>query len=280
MVILNGRLFEPGAPEVSLLNRSFKYGDGLFETIRVFRGNLLFMNDHFRRLTRGMHILGLEVEPDWLNQVRADLRRSLLANGIDDHGRVRLHVYRSGVGAYAPVEDTPYYLIESYSLKEDSYQQAGGISIGVYPDWHLTPNPLSGCKSANALPYVLAARYARVQGWDESLMLGPNGLAEASSSNLFIIRHQQLITPAEDSGCLPGVMRQVVMRVAREVRIPVKEKRISHRDLNQADEVFLTNVVRGIQPVAQIAGRKRNIVNWPLTTFLQNSLYQYVENLM
>ncbi len=280
MVILNGRLFEPGAPEVSLLNRSFKYGDGLFETIRIFRGNLLFMNDHFRRLTRGMHILGLEVDPDWLNQVRADLRRSLLANGIDDHGRVRLHVYRSGVGAYAPVEDTPYYLIESYSLKEDSYQQAGGISIGVYPDWHLTPNPLSGCKSANALPYVLAARYARVQGWDESLMLGPNGLAEASSSNLFIIRHQQLITPAEDSGCLPGVMRQVVMRVAREVRIPVKEKRISLRDLNQAGEVFLTNVVRGIQPVAQIAGRKRNIVNWPLTTFLQNSLYQYVENLM
>lgn len=281
MLLLNGTPYAPDSPEFPLLNRSFRYGDGLFETIRVFQGQPLFLKDHFARLQRGMDLLGLRYDPEaYPLQLRQHLRRAIEVNRIDHHGRLRLHVYRAGEGAYRPLSDEPHSLIEAYPLAEDTYAQATGLSLGIFPDWELRPTPLSACKTANALPYVMAARYAREQGWDEALLWGSEGLAEASASNLFVVKHRQILTPPLSSGCLPGTMRQVVMRVAQEVRIPMKEKKLGRRDLKQADEVFLTNAIRGIQPVERFEGRKQPWVAWPLTVFLQNSLYQYVQKLM
>ncbi len=278
MIILNGHVLEPGAPEITLLNRSFKYGDGLFETLRVYRGRILFVPRHLQRLTRGMQRLGYAFAPvAWQAQLSAELQRSLTINGIDQHGRLRLHVYRAGPGAYAPLDDTPYYLIEAYALKHDPYQEAPPLRTTLYADWPITPTPLSGCKTAAALPYVLAARHARQSDHDEAFLLNGEWLVEAASSNLFQVSQQKLITPPLSLGGLAGIMRQTVMQVAREVKIPVVEKKFRLRELQQADEVFLTNVVRGIQPVGQLDQHRYPETPGPMTQFLQNCLRQYIE---
>jgi len=281
MIILNGHALEPGAPEITLLNRSFKYGDGLFETLRVYQGRILFLNLHLDRLTRGMQIMGYDFEPEaWLPQLTQALRRGIALNGIEQHGRLRLHVYRAGPGAYAPLEDTPYYLIEAYALKHDPYQEPPPLRITTFADWSLSPTPLSGCKTAAALPYVLAARYAQRAGFDEALLLNGDLVVEAASSNLFMVNQQKLITPPLSLGGLAGIMRHTVMRVAREVKVPVVEKKFRLKELRQADEVFLTNVIRGIQPVGQFDRRPYREVPGPMTRFLQNCLKQYIEGLM
>ena len=279
MVILNGTAYEPGAPEVSLLNRSFKYGDGLFETMRVYQGQLLFWERHWQRLRWGMEQLGFAFEAEAYRQRLAlDMERAMQLNALQGHGRLRLHVYRSGEGAYAPLSDEPYHLIEAYALKQDPYQEPAELSLGVYPDWSLQHDPLSGCKTANALPYVLAARYARQQGWDEALLLSPEGLAEASAANLFVIQQRKLYTPPLSTGCLPGVMRAVVMQLAAQTKIPCHERKLKPRDLRSAEEIFLTNSIRGLQPVARVDGRKTPLREHALTTFLQNCLIQLVQD--
>jgi branched-chain amino acid aminotransferase len=281
MLILNGHVLEPGAPEVTLLNRSFKYGDGLFETLRVYQGHILFLPQHLQRLNRGMERLGYAYEAaTWLPAMTQALQRSLQLNQIDQHGRLRLHVYRAGPGAYAPLEDTPYYLIEAYALKHNPYVESPPLHLTVYADWSIQPTPLSGCKTAAALPYVLAARHARQTGHDQSLLLNGDHVVEADSSNVFLIAQQKLITPPLSLGGLPGVMRETIMQVAREVKVPVQEKKFRLRDLRQAEEVFLTNVVRGIQPVGQLDGHRYAAAPGPLTSFLQNCLRQYIEKLL
>ena len=281
MVILNGNVFEDGAPEVSLLNRSFKYGDGLFETMRVFKGKILFLEQHFLRLRHGMGILGLAYEPSlFFILLEKELYRAIELNGAEQQARLRLHVYRAGTGAYAPLDDSPYYLIEAYALKQDGLQQPYSVSLGFFPQLALGYTPLSACKTASALPYVLAARYAKTQGWDDALIMGVGGIAESSAANVFLIKNKRISTPPLTSGCLPGVMRGVVMQLAQQMRIPFQEKNISLRDVRQADEVFLTNSIKGIQSVNAISERKKPLHSFSLTQFLQNSLYQYLETLV
>lgn len=280
MILLNGQLVEPGAPEVSLLNRSFKYGDGLFETFRVYQGHLLFVERHFQRLRHGLDRLGYEYDEAWLLHVREELTRSMNVNSIHNHGRVRLQVYRAGTGTYAPTEDHPYYLIEAYALKYDPYQEPVSLSMTVYRDWSIQQTVLSGCKTASALPYVLAARHARVHGYDEALLLSGEHVAEASSSNVFFVSQRKLFTPPLEVGCLPGIMREVLIQVAREVKIPVQEKKFRLRELQQADEVMLTNVIRGIQPVSSLDKKDWTPSPSPITVFLQNCLHQYLQKII
>lgn len=277
MLILNGHALEAGAPEITLLNRSFKYGDGLFETLRVYEGRVLFVEQHLRRLATGMARLGFAYDPaTWLPQIEAQLQHSLRLNAITAHGRLRLHVYRAGPGAYAPLEDTPYYLIEGYALKYDPYQAPSPQRLTVYADWPLRPTPLSGCKTAAALPYVLAARHARQQGADQALLLNGDHVVEADSSNVFLVVNRQLITPPLSLGGLPGIMRETVLKLARQVKVPVQEKKFRLREVRQAEEVFLTNTIRGLQPAQALDETPLGEVPGPLTTFLQNCLRRYL----
>jgi len=123
---------------------------------------------------------------------------------------------------------------------------------------------------------VLAARHARQTDHDEAVLLSGEQVAEAASHNLFQITQRKLITPPLSLGGLPGIMREVVMQVAREVKIPVVEKKFRLRDLRQADEVFLTNVIRGIQPVGRLDRHRYPEAPGPMTRFLQNCLTQYI----
>ena len=163
MLILNGQVLEPGAPEVSLLNRSFKYGDSLFETIRVYEGKPLFMTHHLERLTDGMKVLRFAFEPERFAQhITLEVQRIIDTNQVLAHGSVRLQVFRSGGGTYRPLQHEPYYLLEAHSLKDDPFKFTSSVALVAYRDASLHFDALSRFKTGNALPYVLAAIYAWV----------------------------------------------------------------------------------------------------------------------
>lgn len=274
MLLLNGQWISQDAPELSLLNRSFKYGDGLFETIRVFEGRPLFWEDHWARLKRGLKVLKFEFDEDVLKAVlEGALIDIIQKNEIEQHGRLRLHLYRAGAGAYAPIENRPFYLLEGYSLKDDPFAAQSLVSLTDYHELGLTFNALSGIKTANSLPYILASLHARKSGFDDALLYMGDWISEATSSNIFVVRNKKVLTPPLTHACLDGVMRKQIFQLCHELKIPIQEKGLKSKDLIQAEEAFLTNSIRGIISISQYQDYIFDTKKAGITSLLKRSLY-------
>jgi len=276
MLILNGQKLEPGAPEITLLNRSFKYGDSLFETIRVYNGQALFLIYHLERLLAGMKVLKFDFEPEAFRAlIQQEIDRLIALNQVDKHGYVRLQVYRAGAGAYTPIQNKPYYLMEAQSFKDDPFQGTAPQQLVAYQELSLHFDALSPFKTGNALPYVLAGIHAREQGVDDAVLFNQKEVADTAGANIFIIRQQKIFTPPLSSGCLDGVMRRQLFLLCKEIKVPLEAKKLKIKDLRQADEIFLTNSVRGIIPVSRFEDTV-----WTgdaaLTQFLRQCLQQFV----
>ena len=278
MLNVNGHLYEPGAPELTLLNRSFKYGDGLFESIRVYKGHPLFLEDHLERLMGGMKALGYFFESDlWKSLIRRELSKALHANTLHNHGRIRLHVYRAGTGAYLPLDNTPYFLIEAYTLKTDYYASEVSYTLDDYTGMPLVHGDLSGFKTASALPYVMAARQAEELGVDDVVLFSNGWVSETSAANLFMVKKRQIITPPLKTGCLNGILRRQIFRLCEELKLPLKETTFKSKALQQAEEVFITNTIRGIIPVRQYKQQPYALGQATITPFLKRCFLQMVE---
>jgi branched-chain amino acid aminotransferase len=274
MLLLNGKWISPDAPELSLLNRSFKYGDGLFESIRVFEGRVLFWEDHWKRLQKGLHILQFEFDAEVLKAVLTGALEEIISkNKIHDHGRLRLHLYRAGAGAYLPIENRPFYLLEGYSIKGDTFVEHTPVRLTDFHDIKLPFDALSPIKTANSLPYVLASLHAKKTGFDDALLYMDGWISEASSSNIFLVFNKKLFTPPLKHACLDGVMRKQIIQLAHELKIPFQEKGIKSKDLIQAEEAFLTNTIRGITSISQYQDYIFDTKKAGITSLLKRSLY-------
>lgn len=248
---LNGKIIHRDELYISTQNRAFRYGDGVFESIRLQYPEVLWADLHFQRLQKAISILHFRMMPDWSFDV---FKKSLLdlyaANSITTKAaRVRLSLYRNDGGLYTPYSNNASILIEMELLDNENFTlNAIGIDLGMYQDIRKPLNALSGLKSANALLYVLASMYKRDKGFGDVLILNDEGMiAEATSSNIFIVSNESLYTPPISQACVEGVMRAVVIGLAQDLFIPVHETTISPLDLEDADEVFLTNAIQGIR---------------------------------
>ena len=248
-ILYNGNLVPQHSFAIRTSNRSFKYGDGLFETIRISNGKCNFLSAHFNRLFRGMRYLKMQI-PDALEAKRLedDLNKLIEANGISSGGRLRLTVYRAGQGTYVPVSNTVQYIAEVVETDNDYQLNRTGMNIGIYGGMKKPMNVLSSIKSASALLYVMAGIEQQERHWGEAIILNENGhLCEAVSSNIFIVKDQVLYTPALSEGCIPGVMRNVIINVAHAMEMKTEEVILGIDALKHADEVFFTNAIQGIQ---------------------------------
>jgi aminodeoxychorismate lyase len=247
MLNYNGSLFNDNEPVLNAANRSFRYGDGLFETMRAVNGKVPLFAWHFDRLLRGMKALKIKT-PSYLNP---HYLKNEVAKTLDKmpSARVRLAVWREEGGAYTPTNLNPDFLIETSILPDKTFTINDlGISIGVYSDFRLHQTPVSAFKTANALPYVLAGIYARENSFDDVLLLDTEGsVAETIASNIFILNDKKLLTPPLSTGCVGGVMRTFVIKLAHEKSIELEEKKLSINDIENADEIFLTNALTGIK---------------------------------
>jgi branched-chain amino acid aminotransferase len=245
----NDEIVPANSKVMSAANRSFKYGDGLFESMRLMKGQLKFTDLHADRLQRGMKALkmdGYSQMDAWFLKDRAE---GLCIRNKCKHGRVRLTVFRDGEGLYTPSQNKTGYCMEMQPMDEPRYYlNEKGLIMDIYTDLGKPLNYLSNIKSCNALTYVMAGIYKSQNKLDDVFILNQNKfLCEAGSSNVFVLYDKHLYTPALSEGCVEGVMRQVVINLAKQNNIPVTEAQINPEILYEADEVFLTNATRGIQ---------------------------------
>jgi len=245
----NGEIVPANQRVLQLNNRAFRYGDGLFESMRMIKGQLQFPALHQNRLQLGMKALKLDNYPSFDIDFLKEKAKELSTRNKSKNGRLRLTVFRDAEGLYTPTENKTGYTLEWETLEDQEYTlNTRGLIVGVYEDLPKPINILSNLKTCNSLQYVLAGVYKQRNYLDDAFILNQSGfLCESISSNIFIKYNGTLYTPALSEGCIKGVMRQVVIELALKNSMEIVEAQINPQVLNEADEVFLTNASRGIQ---------------------------------
>ena len=243
-------------------NRAFLYGDGVFETVKIVDNKILFLEDHYFRLMSGMRIVRMQIP---MNFTMEFLEEQILAvakaNGCENSGRARITVYRNSGGFYLPSDNKVSYLINATPLEHATYIfQKSDYEVDLYKDFYVTKQLLSSVKTTNKLINITGSIFADENGLQNCLLLNDSkNVIEALQGNIFMLTGNKLVTPPVNDGCLNGVMRKQVLTLAKKSEnIEVEEVSISPFDLQKADEIFITNVIMGIQPVTKY--RKKEFV--------------------
>jgi branched-chain amino acid aminotransferase len=251
-------LVDKSDAKVSVYDHGFLYGDGVFEGIRCYNGNVFMMDVHVKRLFDSANAIRLNI-PMSQQQVKQAIIDTLKANGLTD-AYIRLIVTR-GVGnlGLSPMNTLrPSIIIITDTIEfypPELYEK--GLEVVTCTTIRNHPNAVSPrIKSLNYLNNILAKIEALDAGVLEAIMLNHLGLvAECTGDNIFIIFRGRLLTPSTDAGILEGVTRNVVMRLAEKIGVPVAEHDITRYDLYIADECFLTGTAAEVIPVTKIDGR-------------------------
>ena len=253
---LDGKLIESNQACLSANNRAFHYGDGLFESIRMINQQIPLLQLHLQRLHIGMAALEIKPPVDW----NLEFWKEQIAKVCHkwSHARIRITVFRTEGGLYTPNYHDARFLIEAEKLEEEQYQwNKDGLSVAICNIAQIHAGSLlSNLKTCNALPYVLGAIFARKHQLGDSLLLNQHErLVESSSSNLYLVREGMIVTPPLSEGCVDGVFRKFLLREMPKAGWNIQERPIRPADLRQAEEVFLSNAVRGIRWVKLFGDR-------------------------
>ena len=255
----NGKLIENNTNLISVNNRGFRFGDGLFETMKSSKNNLLFAADHFNRLLKGLEILQFKVPVHFSTEkLEQQVLKLLNKNHHLNMARVRFMVFRGDGGLYDEINPAPNYLIQSWPLPNDAGQwNSNGLVLGIYKEVKKSCDILSNLKHNNFLPYVMAAMHAKKQKWNDAVMLNiDNRLCDTTIANIFLVKDEIVYTPSLQEGCIAGIMRQHIIQRLTLNNVQVKESKITLDNLMEADEVFLSNSIYNIRWV-QIIGDKK-----------------------
>lgn len=244
-VNFNGDLLEQLPEHLQQVQRALYYGDALFESIRVCGGVMPLFEWHWERLLGGMQLMGFEIPSWWtMDFVKREIKKITGLNA-----RVRLTLWRAPGGLYLPENNNFRFLITTKAMETENYEwHSIGLKTGLCGDVRLPVDRYSGIKTLNAARYVMAARTAASNGWDEGVLLNAyERVSETTRSNLFWIKDGSVYTPPEIDGCLTGIARRLLLSLTLPDGNKVQEKSASPEDLLQADELFLSNAIRGIQ---------------------------------
>lgn len=257
---VNGEIIPTNSYTLSTDNRGFRYGDAVFETIRCFGNRPMFLEFHYKRLVRAMEILQMDTSCIPFPEVVEKRIESLInRNKFFVSSRIRLTVFRNDGGFYTPTTHQCTYLIEASALNESSYQlNEKGMIADVYREMTKSKNVLSQFKTANALVSVMAGLYKLQNNLGECLIINTDGkIIEAISSNLFWFRNDVLYTPSVSSGCVDGVMKNVVVELAQKINLKVLETQgVDEHVLMTSDEIFVTNSIQGIQWIVGMGDKR------------------------
>lgn len=263
MINLNGELLKDSS-FITTENRGYKYGDAVFETIKAVHGKLLFWEDHYFRLMASMRIMRMEIPMNFTMEfLESEVLKTLEANSlIKSSARVRLNVDRGDGGKYRPTEKNISYNISVESLASDFYTvtKQNQYTVDLYKDFFIAPGLLSTLKTNNKIINVLGSIYADENGWDNCLLLNTNkNVVEALNGNLFLVTGETIKTPPVEDGCLKGIMRkQLIEVILNSGDYVIEETSISPFELQKADELFISNVITGVQPILKY--RKKDYV--------------------
>lgn len=240
-VCFNGIFLSANEPLFTAQNNGFRYGDGVFETMKIYKAKIFLEQFHYDRLFLSLKMLQIEnslMAPD-LSQLILELCGK---NNCEDLGRVRLAVFRNS-------ENKAEFVIEAFSISDEVNKwNENGLTIDLYPYARKNPDAFSNLKTANFLPYVLASLFAKERGIDDAIVLNAfNNIADSSKANIFLIKRNEIFTPAMHQGCVSGVMRRFLLDELKKNGYRIHQQEISEEQLLEADEVFLTNSIHDIR---------------------------------
>lgn len=253
-LIYNGNLIDASTPYLLHKNRSFRYGDGIFESMVMFHSEISLLPFHIQRMQLGAQVLELEY-PDALSleNLKIQLVQLIEANQLSN-ARIRVFLFRDGDGFYAPQNNNAGYIIETESISNYQYEwNVEGLEIGIYDAIQKPVNLLSNIKSCNALLYVKAALYKNKEALDECVILNSHEeICESISSNIFWIKDGIIYTPSAKTGCILGVMRLHILNHLKANHIPIEECEATIEEIWKAEEVFLSGATKGIHWVKSL----------------------------
>ncbi|OXB07864.1 aminotransferase class IV [Flavobacterium pectinovorum] len=279
MINFNGNIVAQN-DNVLTQNRAFLYGDGVFETLKIINNKILFLEDHYFRLMASMRVVRMEIPMNFTMEYFEEQVLSLVQQkGISVSARARITVFRNDGGWYLPQTNEVSFLIHAtvldatlYALNTDSYE------VDLYKDFYVTKQLLSSIKTTNKMINVTGSIFAHENGLQNCILLNDaKNVVEVLQGNLFMVTGKKLITPPVSEGCLNGVMRKQILALAKKVAdIEVSEEIISPFDLQKADELFLTNVITGIQSISKY--RKKEFTSNLAHLLVQKLNESIVEN--
>lgn len=236
-------------------NRAFLYGDSVFETLKVLDGRILFLEEHYFRLMASMRIVRMEIPMtftmEYMEQQVFALTNSL---NINNSARVRFSFFRRPGGYYLPLDNATEFIVTATHLPEQLYRvDQAQYEVDIYKDFHVSKHLLSTLKTANKMVHITGSIYANENGLQNCFLINDDkNVTEALQGNLFMLLEGKLITPPLSDGCLNGIMRKQVLALSKKIDgIEVVERSVSPFDLQKADELFITNVIMGIQPITK-----------------------------
>lgn len=257
LVYINGEIVSRDKACISTFDRGLLYGYGLFETMRSYNGRVFCLDRHIARLVNSAGFLGIReaLEPE---KLEAAVLRTLKANGLDD-ARVRLTV-TAGEGSRSISIPSTRNLTTIITVEElvlpSSETYAVGLRTSIAGIRRNNRSPLCRMKTLGYLENMLAHAEAVNAGCDEAILLNVDGfVAECSASNIFIVEAGGIVTPPIEDGALPGITRGVLIELAAKLGIKLAQESVSVERLTSAEEVFITNSVIEIMPIAAIDGR-------------------------
>jgi branched-chain amino acid aminotransferase len=253
----NGNIFAEHEALLPVTNRSFRYGDGFFESMVMFNKKVPLMDYHWSRVEFTSQVLSsvlpARFNMDSLEGMLLDLAS---VNDAAKNARFRLQFYRNGKGLYLPDDDELGYCITMDKLENTQFEAGDGLIAGMREDCYKAVSMVSDIKNSSALNYVMAAQFARAEGWDECILTNHYGqICESLYSNIIIVKGEKYFTPDLDSGCVNGVMRSYLLWMLED---KMEEREIEAEELLNADAILLVNAVKGINWIREINGKIYN----------------------
>ena len=236
-------------------NRGFLFGDAIFETIKVNGTKILFLEEHYLRLMASMRICRMEIPMNFTMEFMEEEILKLIAiqtNTVSN--RIRFSVFRNAEGFYNPKSNDVQFIITCSELASDSYVfSSTTYEVELFKDFHVSKHLLATLKTNNKMINVVASIFAKENGFENCLLINEDkNVVEATNGNVFMKMGNQIITPPTSDGCLNGIMRKQIIAIVNKLdTIEMIEKSISPFDLQKADELFISNVITGIQPITK-----------------------------
>lgn len=270
MVNFNGTIVSPKELQISPENRAFKYGDGVFETIKVENNRVIFFEDHYFRLMASMRMLRMKIPMEFTLEFLQDQILKTVKENVTQNtsSRVKLTVFRKDGGLYTPKTNEVDYLID---VKPISLKEKNSYTIDLYKDFYNYSGLLSTVKTTNRMLNTLASIFAKENDFDNCILLNERkGVVEVTNGNIFIVKGNTIKTPALTEGCIKGVIRKKIIEiVTKHPDFTIEETTISPFEIQKADEVFITNAIVGITSVTNY---RKKIFNDSVAQKLKNSL--------
>jgi branched-chain amino acid aminotransferase len=236
-------------------NRGFLFGDAIFETIKVNGTKILFLEEHYLRLMASMRICRMEIPMNFTMEFMEEEILKLMAlqtNRVSN--RIRFSVFRNAEGFYSPTSNDIQFIITCSELASDTYVfSSTTYEVELFKDFHVSKHLLATLKTNNKMINVVASIFAKENNFQNCLLINEDkNVVEATNGNVFMKMGNQIITPPTSDGCLNGIMRKQIIAIVNKMdTIEMIEKSISPFDLQKADELFISNVITGIQPITK-----------------------------